>query len=86
MDLRQTLSQKHLFSELRDIDFAAHTIIRLLELSWEEILGSGVEHAITITYPSICAGIAAGLRFVDANGEALDEFFVRTGGAGCTLT
>lgn len=74
------LSQKHFFLELRGIDFAANTMITFPEITWEESLSSGGDHrAIRTAVAMVRAGINAGLRFVDANGEAADAFFVRTG-------
>lgn len=78
--LQQGSPQRHFARELRDIDFAAHTTITFSELIWEEVLRSGVGHNFTyLTNIMVNAGISAGLRLVDANGEAVDEYLARTG-------
>ena len=79
MLLHGSLPQKHFLQELRDIDFAAHTMIALSEIIWEEIMGSRQHRAMHTVMDAVSAGINAGLRFVDANGEAIDAFFARTG-------
>jgi len=73
------LSQKHFLEELRDIDFA-NTIIGLPDVSWRGILDYSKDQNVKRRGMNwVNAGISAGLRFVDVNGEALDEFFARTG-------
>jgi len=73
-------SQKHFLRELRDIDFAASTTIAFSELTWEGVLGPRVSHNITCLARNVVnAGINAGLRLVDENGEAVGDFFARTG-------
>jgi len=74
------LSQKHFLQELRDVDFAANTIIGLPDVSWRDILDyPEYQNVKRRGMNGVSAGIGAGLRFVDVNGEALDEFFARTG-------
>jgi hypothetical protein len=77
------LSQKHFLRELRNVDFAANTTIRFSELIWEEILGD--QKATLPEMDVVTAGIKAGLKFVDANGEAIGEFVARTGTGTSTL-
>ena len=72
--------QTHFVRALRDIDFAANTTISFSELTWEEVLGSGVGHNIKYQASAVVdAGINAGLRLVDVHGEVVDEFLARTG-------
>ncbi len=72
--------QRHFVRALRDIDFAAHTTITFSELTWEEVLGSGVSRHISYQASGVVdAGINAGLRLVDANGEVVNEFLACTG-------
>jgi len=72
--------QKHFVQELRDIDFAANTTITFSELTWEQVLGPRVGRNIKYQASTVVdAGINAGLRLVDANGEVIDEFLARTG-------
>lgn len=78
--LQQGSSQRHFVRELRDIDFAAHTTITFSELIWGEFLRSGVGHNLTyLANNMVNAGINAGLRLVDANGEVVDDYLARTG-------
>jgi len=71
---------RHFVGQLRDIDFAANTTITFSELTWEEVLGSGVVLDITFSASNMVnVGKGAGLRLVDANGEVVDEFLARTG-------
>ena len=76
---QDNLTQKHLLQKLPDVEFAANTIITFAERTWEETLGSGVDHMIisSVMY-TLSAGKNAGLRFVGANGE-VNEFVAHVG-------
>jgi hypothetical protein len=75
------LSSDHFVRGLRDIDFAANTMIRFSELTWEEILGPNVDHnAARRAMVPVNAAMKAGLQLVDADGESVELFFVRIGG------
>ena len=72
--------QIHFARELRGIDFAANTTITFSELTWEEVLGSGVRYNLSIAASNVVnVGKNAGLQFMDANGEDVEEFIARNG-------
>ena len=72
--------QRHFVRALRDIDFAANTTITFSELTWEGMLGSEVGRSVKYKARTVVdAGIDAGLRLVDADGEVVDEFLARMG-------
>ena len=79
--IRYGSPQRHFARALRGIDFAANTTITFSELAWEEVLRSfRVDHNIRYRASHLVnVGVNSGLHLVDANGEIVDEFLVRTG-------